>query len=195
MSVSLQKGQKVSLSKGHQGLSQIVVGLGWDAVQKKGGLFSRAPKAVDCDAAVVLLVDQKLAENKDVVYFKNLTHSSGAVVHMGDNLTGVGDGDDEQIRVDLSKLPPQYNSLIVVVNIYQAMERKQHFGMIENAFIRVVDARNNVEICRYNLSDDYSDMTAVLFGELSLQDGEWQFNALGEGTKDAHLGQVVQRYC
>ncbi|OOB77497.1 MAG: stress protein [Epulopiscium sp. Nele67-Bin001] len=195
MSVNLSKGQKVNLSKGNEGLSKIIVGLGWDEVKKKGGLFSRAPKAIDCDASAVLLSNQRLIDNKDVVYFKNLIHSSGAVAHTGDNITGAGENDDEQIRVDLTQIPSEYDSLVIFVNIYQAVERKQHFGMIDNAFIRVVDARNDKELCRYNLTDDYSDMTAVLFGELYLQDGEWQFNAMGQGTQDAHLGQVIQRYC
>ena len=113
---------------------------------------------------------------------------------MGDNLTGAGDGDDEQIIVDLASIPQQYDRIVVVVNIYQAVQRKQHFGMIENAFIRIVDARNNTELCKYNLSDDYSNMTAMIFGEIYRHDGEWKFNAMGQATTDPGLGELVNRY-
>ncbi|OOB77020.1 MAG: stress protein [Epulopiscium sp. Nuni2H_MBin003] len=197
MSISLKKGEKISLSKGNDGLSKIIVGLGWDEGKKATGLFASFKKShhVDCDASAVILEDQKLTNNTQIVYFKNLQHSSGAVIHLGDNLTGEGTGDDEEIIVDLSKLPINYNSIVFIVNIYQAKERKQHFGMIENAFIRIIDARNNKELCRYSLTDSYVDMTAMIIGEVYREGIEWKFNALGEGTTDAHLGQVVQRYC
>lgn len=113
---------------------------------------------------------------------------------MGDNLTGAGEGDDEQIIVDLSGVPQEYDRLVFVVNIYQAQKRGQHFGMIRNAFIRLVDASKNSEMCRYNLTDDYSGMTAMIFGEVYRHNGEWKFNAIGQGTTDPGVGELVQRY-
>ena len=124
----------------------------------------------------------------------NLHHKSGTVQHLGDNLTGEGDGDDEQIVVDLSKIPAEYDRIVIVVNIYHAVQRKQHFGMIENAFIRLVDGKNNREMCKYDLSEDYSDMTAMIFGEVYRHDGEWKFNAIGQGTKDPGIAELATRY-
>ena len=195
MSVSLQKGQKVSLSKDNAGLSKVMIGLGWDEVQqKKKGFFSAKPQDIDCDASAFLLIDGKLRDKKDIVYFGNLRHPSGTVQHMGDNLTGAGEGDDEQILVDLAQVPSEYDRIVVVVNIYQAVQRKQHFGLIQNAFIRQVDGRNNTEMCRYNLTDDYSGMTAMIFGEVYRHNGEWKFNAIGQGTTDPGIGELANRY-
>ncbi|MSS62650.1 TerD family protein [Velocimicrobium porci] len=195
MSVSLQKGQKVSLSKDREGLSKVVIGLGWDEVErKKGGFFAPKPQPIDCDASALLLQNGKLVNQKDIVYFGNLRHKSGTVQHMGDNLTGAGDGDDEQIIVELDKIPAEYDRIVLVVNIYQAVKRNQHFGMIQNAFIRLVDARNNTEMCHYNLTEDYSGMTAMIFGEVYRHNGEWKFNAIGQGTNDPGLGELANRY-
>ena len=194
MSVKLQKGQKVSLSKDNAGLSRIVVGLGWDEIKQPRKLFGPKTQDIDCDAFAILLQNGKLLSNQDIVYFKNLTHISGAVKHMGDNLTGAGDGDDEQIVIDLNAVPSQYDRIVLAVNIYQAYARNQHFGMIENAFIRLVDARNNNEMCIYNLSENYSGMTAMLFGEVYRYNGEWKFSAVGQGTTDGSIGEFVKRY-
>lgn len=194
MSVKLQKGQKVSLSKEHAGLSRIVVGLGWDEVQQSRGFFAPKPQDIDCDAFALLLVNGKLTSNQDIVYFANLTHKSGSVKHMGDNLTGAGDGDDEQIVIDLNTVPSQYDRIVLAVNIYKAYDRRQHFGMIQNAFIRLVDARNNNEMCIYNLTENYSGQTAMLFGEVYRYNGEWKFNAVGQGTTDGSIGDFAKRY-
>lgn len=198
MAISLVKGQKVSLSKDNVGLNQVVVGLGWDEVQpEKTGffsLFSAKGQDIDCDASAFLLTNDVLKGNEDIVYFGNLRHRSGAVKHMGDNLTGAGDGDDEQIVIDLAKVPEQYNRIVIVVNIYQAMQRGQHFDMICNAFCRIVDARNNKELCKYNLSDNYNGMTAMIFGEIYRHNGEWKFSAVGEGTHDDSISQLARRY-
>ena len=194
MSISLKKGQKVSLSKEKQGLSKVIVGLGWDEVKRKGGFFAPKPQAIDCDASAFLLTNGKLLGVDDIVYFGNLRHKSGTVQHMGDNLTGAGDGDDEQIVVELDRVPAEYDRIVLVVNIYQADKRKQHFGMIQNAFIRIVDARNNQELCKYNLSDNYDGMTAMIFGEVYRHNGEWKFNAIGSGTQDVQLGQLANRF-
>ena len=194
MSVSLQKGQKVSLSKDNAGLSKVLVGLGWDEVKQKGGFFSKKPEPIDCDASVILLQGGKLRDNTDLVYYGNLQHKSGTVQHLGDNLTGAGEGDDEQIVIDLSRVPAEYDRLVVVVNIYHAVKRKQHFGLIENAFIRLVDGRNNQEMCKYSLTENYEGMTAMVFGEIYRHNGEWKFNAIGQGTDDPGLGELAARY-
>ena len=203
MSISLQKGQKVSLSKENAGLSKIIVGLGWDEAPKggAGGFFSSLfgggqsqEGNIDCDASAFLLQGGKLVNKGDVVYYGNLRHSSGTVMHMGDNLTGAGEGDDEQIIIDLSKVPEEYDKIVMVVNIYDAVPRRQHFGMIKNAFIRLVDARNNNEMFKYNLTEDYSGMTAMIFGEIYRYNGEWKFSAIGQGTKDSGLVELTRRY-
>ena len=199
MSVSLQKGQKVSLTKENNSLNQILIGLGWDQVQPAkggflGGLFASKPADIDCDASALLLQNGKLMDKSDIVYFGNLRHKSGAVQHMGDNLTGAGDGDDEHILVELAKLPQQYDKIVLVVNIYQAVKRNQNFGMISNAFIRLVDGKTNQEMCKYNLSENYNGMTAMIFGEVYRHGGEWKFSAIGQGTTDPGLGELIQRY-
>ena len=195
MSISLQKGQKVSLSKENAGLSTVLVGLGWDEVeQKRGFLGLKAQQDIDCDASAILLKEGKLRNNGDLVYFGNLVHKSGTIRHMGDNLTGAGEGDDEQILMDLSKIPPEYDRIVIVVNIYDAVRRRQQFGMIRNAFIRLVDGRNNREMCKYNLTVDYSGMTAMIFGEIYRYNGEWKFSAIGQGPNDPSLGDLCKRY-
>ena len=206
MSVSLQKGQKVNLSKDNAGLAKVIVGLGWDEAKPSGGggggffatLFgggaATTHQAIDCDASAIMLKNGKFVDRTDLVYFGNLKHKSGTVNHMGDNLTGEGEGDDEQIVIDLSRVPAEYDKIVIVVNIYQAVQRKQHFGMIENAFIRLVDARNNKEMCKYNLTENYSGMTAMIFGEIYRHNGEWKFNAMGNGTTDPGIGELCLRF-
>lgn len=199
MSISLQKGQKVSLTKESAGLGNVIVGLGWDEVSQGGGgflgsLFGGSKQDIDCDASALLLQNGKLASPADVVYYGNLTHTSGTVKHMGDNLTGAGDGDDEQIMIDLAKIPEKYDRIVITVNIYSAVERHQHFGMIKNAFVRIVDARNNQELCKYNLTENYSGQLAMIFGEVYRHDGEWKFNAIGQGTQDSGISELASRY-
>lgn len=197
MAVNLQKGQRVDLTKPDgSALRRVMVGLGWDEVKKEGGFFSRAGKTqdIDCDATVFLCTDGKLRRVDDIVYYGNLKHGSGCVNHMGDNLTGAGEGDDEQIFVDLSGLPSQYDKIIFVVNIYKARERNQHFGMIQNAFIRIVDNDTNKELCRYDLSGNYDGMTAMVFGEIYLRNGQWRFNAIGQATKDNSIEELAKRF-
>lgn len=194
MAVSLQKGQKISLSKENTGLNQILIGLGWDQVEQPHKLFARKAKEIDCDASAILCQKGKFLKKDDLVYFGNLRHKSGAVQHLGDNLTGAGDGDDEQIIVELQKLPQNYDKIVIVVNIYDAARRKQHFGMIKNCFIRIVDGRTNQELCRYNLSENYDNMTAMVFGEVYRHNGEWKFNAIGQATADKNLGELASRF-
>lgn len=195
MSISLQKGQKVSLSKEGASLSKLIIGLGWDeAKPAKKGFFAPKAQAIDCDASAILLQNGKLSNKGDLIYFGNLKHNSGTVQHMGDNLTGAGDGDDEQIMVNLDAIPAQYDRIVLVVNIYQAVQRHQHFGMISNAFIRIVDGRSNAEMLKYNLTEDYSGMTAMIFAEVYRHGDEWKFSAVGQGTNDPGLGELANRY-
>ena len=194
MPINLQKGQKVSLTKGNPSLKKLIVGLGWDEVNVKRGFFAPKPQAIDCDASAIVLTNGKLMYKEDLIYFGNLRHPSGSIVHMGDNLTGAGDGDDEQIVIDLNSVPQDIDKVVFVVNIYDAYKRKQNFSMIQNCFIRIVDARGNKEICRYNLSDNYDGMTAMIFGEVYRHNGEWKFNAIGQGTADGNLGELAKRY-
>ncbi len=199
--VNLKKGQKISLTKEDTGLKRIMVGLGWDeAPQVQRGLralFMGKPADIDCDASAILCGENgRLIAGKDsCIYFGNLRHPSGAIIHQGDNLTGSGEGDDEQIMVDLSLLPAEVAKIVFVVNIYDANIRRQHFGMIRNAFIRLVNNRNNTEICRYNLTDDYSGYTGLIVGEIYRTGREWQFNAVGQGVTEAsRLQRLVDMY-
>ncbi len=195
MSVNLQKGQKVDLRKEGGGtLRRVMVGLGWDEVKQKRGLFAPKPQDIDCDASAFLCQNGRLTGIADIVYYHALTHASGAVRHMGDNLTGAGEGDDEQIMVDLSAVPGNYDRIVFVVNIYQASQRKQHFGMIENAFIRISDSETGKELCRFNLSENYDGMTAMVVGEIYRRDQGWKFNAVGQPTRDNSLDELARRF-
>lgn len=198
MAVNLVKGQKIDLTKGNAGLSKIMVGLGWDPVTSGKGLFSGlfgGNKEIDCDASVIMLdQNNKMHSKKDVVYFGNLTHLSKSVQHMGDSLTGDGCGDDEQIFVELKAIPDNIQKLIFVVNIYECVSRRQDFGMIRNAFIRIVDTATNKELVRFDLTDDYKGFTALEVGEVYRYNNEWKFAALGNGTHDAGLQQMISRY-
>ncbi|MBR0261049.1 MAG: TerD family protein [Selenomonadaceae bacterium] len=198
MAVNLQKGQKISLKKSDgKELTHLMVGLGWDAAEQKGGFFGKlfgGKKDFDCDASVFVCQDGKFVDHDDLVYFGNLEHRSHAIKHMGDNLTGEGEGDDEQIFIDLQQIPNRYDKLIFVVNIYKAVDRKQHFGMIKNAYIRIIDNDTHEELCRFNLSDDYTDMLSMIAGEVYRRGNEWKFNAVGTGTKDTGLNDLAKRF-
>lgn len=176
MAINLQKGQKVDLTKGNPGLSKLIVGLGWDTNKYDGGAD------FDLDAAAFLLGDNgKVPSDSDFIFYSNLQHSSGAVVHTGDNLTGEGDGDDEVIKVDLSKVPASISKIDFTVTIYDAESRGQNFGQVSNAYIRVVDETPGTELIRYDLGEDFSVETAVVVGEMYRNNGEWKFNAIGSG--------------
>ena len=176
MAVNLQKGQKSDLTKGNEGLSKLVFGLGWDTNKYSGG------EAFDLDAAAFLLGESgRVMKDTDFVFYNNLRHGSGAVEHMGDNLTGQGDGDDEQIKVDLSKVPMAYQKIAFTVTINEAEARKQNFGQVSNAFIRIVNEANGQELLRFDLGEDFSIETAVIFAELYRHQGEWKFSAVGCG--------------
>ena len=176
MPISLQKGQKVSLTKGNPGLSKVVVGVGWDVNQfDTGGAF-------DLDGAAFLVTENgKVSRGEDFVFYGNLTHPSGSVQHMGDNLTGEGEGDDEQIKVNLSAVPANIAKIVFTVTIYDAETRRQNFGQVSNAFIRIYNEDTGEEMLRYDLGEDFSIETAAVFGELYKNGNEWKFNAIGSG--------------
>lgn len=176
MPVSLQKGQKVSITKGNPGLTKVVVGIGWDVNQfDTGGDF-------DLDTAAFLLTDTgRVSRSEDFVFFGNLVHPSGCAEHMGDNLTGAGEGDDEQIKVNLSMVPENITKIAFTVTIYEAEQRRQNFGQVSRAFIRIYNETTGEELLRYDLGEDFSIETAAIFGELYKNNGEWKFNAIGSG--------------
>lgn len=192
MSVNLQKGQKVSLTKEAPQAHRILVGLGWDA--KKKGLFGGGSD-FDLDASCFALRNGRLTSKKDICYFGNKNVMKNAIYHHGDNLTGDGDGDDEQITVDLDKLDSDVDKIVFVVNIYMAKMRRQSFGDVKNAFIRLVDENTGAELFRYNLSDGSVDKVAgLIFAEIYKHNDEWKFNAIGEGTKEASVEKLASLY-
>ena len=176
MPINLSKGQKVDLTKKNPGLKNIMVGLGWDVNAFDSGAD------FDLDAAAFLLGSNgKCPTEKEFIFYGNLEHTSGAVKHMGDNLTGEGDGDDEQIEVLLAGIPANVEKVAFTVTIYDAEPRRQNFGQVSNSYIRIVDADTNTELIRYDLGEDFSIETAVVVGELYRHNGEWKFNAIGSG--------------
>jgi tellurium resistance protein TerD len=187
MAISLQKGGNVNLSKEAPGMSKMVVGLGWDTRSTDGSEF-------DLDGTVFLLkADGKVRGDSDMIFYNNLKSSDGSVVHSGDNRTGAGEGDDESITVDLSKVPADVSKIAVCVTIHDADARKQNFGMVSNAFVRCVNATGNTEIARYDLSEDSSTETAMVFGEIYRHGGDWKFKAVGQGFKGG-LGPLASSY-
>ena len=176
MPINLSKGQKIDLTKTNPGLKNIMVGLGWDVNAFDSGV------AFDLDASAFLAESNgKCNSDKDFVFYGNLKHPSGAVEHMGDNLTGEGEGDDEQIKIDLSKIPAEITKIDFTVTIHEAEARRQNFGQINNSFIRIYNEETNEEILRYDLGEDFSIETAAVFGELYKHGNEWKFNAIGSG--------------
>ncbi|MEY2832995.1 MAG: hypothetical protein RLZZ574_2254 [Cyanobacteriota bacterium] len=199
MTITLQKGQRISLSKEAPGLTQITCGLGWDVAEKAGGGFFGAfggGQDFDLDASVLCLDSSKrITDVKDIVYFGNLQHPSMSIVHQGDNLTGAGDGDDEVIVVDLPKIPQRITRLVFVVNIYDCIQRKQDFSQVENAFVRLVNRANNQELARYQLSgNSYAGMTGMTLAEIYRHNDEWKMAAIGNGLKVEGLKDIVATY-
>ncbi len=188
MPVSLKKGQKVSLTKDNPGLQKVVIGLGWDINRyDTGGSF-------DLDAAAFLLTDMgKVSVSEDFVFYGNSKDPSGSVKHLGDNRTGVGEGDDEQIQINLGTVPANISKIAFTVTIYEADERRQNFGQVANAFIRIYNEETGEELLRYDLGEDFSIETAVVFGELYKNNGEWKFNAIGSGYQGG-LAALCENY-
>ena len=176
MIISLQKGQKIDLTKGNPGLTKIVVGLGWDTNKYSGGAD------FDLDAAAFLIDKNGRAGGiEDFIFYNNLVGGEGSVVHTGDNLTGDGEGDDEQIKIDLASVPVHVEKIAITVTIHEAIARGQNFGQVSNAFVRVVNEVNEQEVMRYDLGEDFSVETALVVCELYRHQGEWKFNAVGNG--------------
>ncbi len=182
MSVSLAKGGNVSLSKEAPGMTNVLVGLGWDARTTTGTDF-------DLDASAILLkADGKVLSDKHFIFFNNLTSPDGSVEHTGDNLTGEGEGDDEAIKVNLAAVPAEVDKIVFPVSIYEGQARQQGFGQVRNAFIRIVDEGSNNEVARYDLTEDASTETAMVFGELYRNNNEWKFRAVGQGYSSGLVG-------
>jgi len=187
MAISLQKGGNVNLSKEAPGLTKVVIGLGWDPRATDGAAF-------DLDgSAFMLKADGKVRGDSDFIFYNNLKSTDGSVVHNGDNTTGQGDGDDETLTVDLSAVPAEVDRLSFCVTIHDAEQRKQNFGMIGKAFIRCLNANGNGELARYDLSEDSSVETAMIFGELYRAGTEWKFKAVGQGFKGG-LGPLARSF-
>jgi len=190
MAISLQKGQRVSLDKVAPGLTAAFIGLGWDTnVTDTGYDF-------DLDASVFLLnAQEKLISDNHFIFYNNLTSPDPdkSVKHMGDNLTGEGDGDDEVVIVDLRKVPQDVHRIVVTVTIHEADKRGQNFGQVRNAFVRLVDVATKEEVLRYDLEEDFSIETAIIMAELYRKDGQWRMNAVGAGYQGG-LQAVLNRY-
>ena len=187
MAVSLTKGGNVSLSKEAPGLKKIVLGLGWDPRKTDG-------KEFDLDAMVFLTADSgKVRSDADFVFFNNKSSADGSVVHAGDNRSGAGDGDDETIAIDLEKVPSDVAKIVATVVIYEGKERGQNFGMVDRAYIRVLNGEGGAEIARFDLSEDAGTVTAMIFGEIYRNGAEWKFKATGQGY-DGGFQALVQSY-
>ena len=187
MALTLSKGENLSLTKTEPGLSKVLLGLGWDERQTDGSDF-------DLDASAFLLsAGGKVRSSADFIFYNQMTSTDGAVSHTGDNRTGEGDGDDEAIKVDLSKVSPDVDTIAITVTIHEAETRRQSFGQVANAFIRVVNDQTGNEVVRYDLSEDYSTETAMVFGELYRRNGEWKFRAVGQGYNGG-LGAMCAQY-
>ncbi len=190
MGISLTKGQRVSLEKVSPGLEAVFVGLGWDVNQSDTG------NDFDLDTSVFLLgEDEKLVSDSHLIFYNNLKSPDPdtSVEHMGDNLTGAGEGDDEVVIVNLKKVPEEVQKVTFVVTIYDAEKRGQNFGQVKNAFVRLVDVKSKEEVLRYDLTEDYSVETAMIMGELYRKEGEWRMSAVGEGYEGG-LQTIINRY-
>ncbi|AVH65556.1 MULTISPECIES: TerD family protein [unclassified Nostoc] len=199
MGINLQKGQHISLSKEAPGLKKLICGLGWDIGKRSGGgFFGVFGNTQDCDLdASVICLDQKgkITDTDNVIYFANLSHKSGAITHLGDNLTGAGAGDDEQIIVDLTRLPKEIVKLVFTVNIYDCIARKQEFAQVQNAFVRLVNTSNNQEVAKYNLSgSEYKGMTGMIMAEIYNHNNEWKMAAIGNGINVNGLQGLMKVY-
>jgi tellurium resistance protein TerD len=187
MALSLQKGGNLSLSKAAPNLTQIVIGLGWDVRTTDGAAF-------DLDASLFMLADSgKVRSDADFIFYNQAKSACGSVEHTGDNRTGAGDGDDEAIKVNLVGVPATVSRLVVTVTIHDADSRRQSFGQVGGAFMRVINAADNSEIARFDLSEDYSTETAMIFGEVYRHNGEWKFKAVGQGYSGG-LYAMCQQY-
>ncbi len=187
MTISLAKGQKIDLTKGNN-LKKAIIGLGWDTNRYDGGF------EFDLDASAFLVDENRKARNEyDFLFYNNLKHPSGGVIHTGDNRTGEGEGDDEQIIIEFDKVPAEVHTIAITVTIHDAINRAQNFGQVSNAFVRVVNEETNEELMRYDLTEEYSIETAMVVCELYRHNGEWKFNAIGSGFQGG-LDSLCRNY-
>lgn len=204
MSVKLEKNEIVNISKQYPNTKNISVTLGWDAqgmhkprgiLARINSLFTEPVPDIDCDASAFLCdKDGRIKQNSDIICFDNTQHISGSVNHLGDDTTGVGDGADEEITVDLERFPDTYGKIVFTVNIYKAHERQQNFGMIKNMFLKVSDISAGQELFFYEPDKSCNSKTALIFGELFKDGEEWKFRAVGQGTDDGNITQMSERY-
>lgn len=188
MAIQLSKGQRINLTKDNPALQNIVVGLGWDVKTFDGG------QEFDLDASAFLLDERgKCTQDLDFIFYNNLVSTCGSVEHTGDNRTGEGAGDDEQIKIHLNKIPAHIHRIAITVTIHDAENRRQNFGQVENAFVRLVDEDFNTEVLRFDLGEDFSIETAVVFCEIYRHGNEWKFNAVGSGYQGG-LAALVTAY-
>lgn len=187
MAVKLQKGQGVNLKKDAPNLKRLLVGLGWDPVDT--GVFDN----MDIDASVICIDDKNRKES--IVYYGDRMHRSGAIRHYGDNLTGDGDGDDEQIEIRLDEIPANITRLSIIINIYEAYHRDQHFGVVKNCFVRAVDLDTSKELVHYDVEGQYDGMTGIFVADVYHHNGEWKFKAIGKGVKVENIGEMVAMKC
>lgn len=188
MSVKLTKGQGVNLKKDAPNLKRVLIGLGWDPVKS---IFSTSN--MDIDASVICIDGNGRKES--VVYYGDLTHRSGAIKHYGDNLTGDGDGDDEQIEIQLDKVPANIARLSVIINIYSAYSRHQNFGKVKNCFVHASDLDSGKELVRYDVDGNFDGKTGIFVADIYRHNGEWKFKAIGEGVKVANIQEMVAMKC
>jgi tellurium resistance protein TerD len=188
MAISLSKGQKIDLTKSNPGLTNITIGLGWDTNKYDGG------KDFDLDSSIFLLnATGKCGDEKDFIFFNNLEGGNGSVVHAGDNLTGAGDGDDEQVNISLANVPATVERIAFTITIHDAEQRNQNFGQVSNSYVRIINDANSEELIRYDLGEDFSIETAVVVGELYRHGSEWKFSAIGSGYQGG-LASLVKDY-
>lgn len=188
MAISLQKGQRVDLTKDRPSLKNVLIGLGWDINHYDG------ETDFDLDASAFMTkANGKVGNENDFIFYGNLNHVSGSVQHMGDNRTGEGDGDDEVIKVQLDKIPSDYDTISFTVTIYEAEKRLQNFGMVENAYVRLIDKDTGEELVRFDLTEDFSTETALVVAEIYKRDGQWKFAAIGSGY-DGGLKALCKEY-
>lgn len=188
MGIVLKKGQKIDLTKGNPGLSKILLGLGWDINSFDSG------NDFDLDVSIFMVGKSgKVERDEDFIFYNNLKHVSGSVEHLGDNRTGAGDGDDEQIIIDLKNVPSHIERIAVTTTIYEALERRQNFGQVSNSYVRVVNDENEIELLKYDLGEDFSTETALVVCEIYRHNGEWKFSAVGSGY-DGGLETLCKNY-
>lgn len=188
MAISLQKGQRVDLTEDRPSLKNVLIGLGWDINHYDG------ETDFDLDASAFMTkANGKVGNENDFIFYGNLNHVSGSVQHMGDNRTGEGDGDDEVIKVQLDKIPSDYDTISFTVTIYEAEKRLQNFGMVENAYVRLIDEDTGEELVRFDLTEDFSTETALVVAEIYKRDGQWKFAAIGSGY-DGGLKALCKEY-